>query len=91
MTATERPNIRNIDCSLHDHIEVVCLHGYEVELVTRDGTRSRGVARDTKTSEGKEFLLLAGAKGEFEVALHELQSLQVLTPGARFSVLEFGN
>lgn len=78
-----------IDCSLHDHIEVACLHGYEVELISRDGVRSRGVARDTKTREGREFLLLADANGDFEVALHELQSLRVLTPGAQFSRLDF--
>jgi Rho-binding antiterminator len=78
-----------ISCDLHDHIEVVCMYGYQVKLELKNQQVIEGKAIDIITSPDKhEYLLIKNVKKQ-EVALTQLARLHVLTPDARFKVVEF--
>ncbi len=77
-----------IDCALHDHVEIACLFRYDLEVELRDGRRVRGRARTTRTGADKlEVLVLDGGQ---DIRLDRIARLRVLTPNARFDVVDFG-
>ena len=78
-----------ISCELHDHIEVACLFGYELDVTLVDGSHVRGRASTTKTALGSESLVLENRSGKCDIPLHEILTISVLTPGARFQELQF--
>lgn len=47
-----------IDCGLYDYLELACLHRYEITLSLVGGASAAGVAIDTKTENGEEFLIV---------------------------------
>lgn len=79
---------RTISCDLHDHIEVACLFGYELDVTMVDGSNVRGRARTTKTALGAESLVIETRSGERDLLLYEVVTISVLTPGARFQKLQ---
>ncbi len=78
-----------ISCDLHDHIEVVCMYGYQVKLELKNQQVIVGKAIDIITSPDKHEYLLIKNEEERQVALTQLAKLYVLTPDARFKVVEF--
>lgn len=78
-----------ISCDLHDHIEVVCMYGYQVRLELKNQQVIEGKAVDIITSPEKDEYLLIKNEEEQKVALTQLAKLQVLTPNARFKVVDF--
>ena len=79
-----------IACDLHDHLEVACLYRYDLEVHLRDGTQVSGQAVTTRTDADKtEYLVLETAAGRYEVAMPDLARIDVTTPSARFTTLEF--
>lgn len=78
-----------ISCDLHDYIEVVCMYGYQVKLELKNQQVIVGKAIDIITSPDKHEYLLIKNEEEQQVALTQLAKLYVLTPDARFKVVEF--
>lgn len=79
-----------IDCALHDHIEVACLHGYEICVTLRNGSQVAGKAVTTSTLPDKtEVLELFVSETPTRIVLNDLQRMEVLTPGAKFKHLDF--
>jgi Rho-binding antiterminator len=79
----------SISCDLHDYIEVVCMYGYQVKLELKNQQVIVGKAIDIITSPDKHEHLLIKNEEEQQVALTQLAKLYVLTPDARFKVVEF--
>ena len=78
-----------ISCDLHDHIEVVCMYGYQVKLELKNQQIIEGKAIDIITSpEKREYLLIKNEK-EQKIELTQLAKLQVLTPNAQFKEVNF--
>lgn len=78
-----------ISCDLHDHIEVVCMYGYQVKLELKNQQIIEGKAIDIITSPEKgEYLLIRNEK-EQKIELTQLAKLQVLTPNAQFKEVNF--
>ncbi len=78
-----------ISCDLHDHIEVVCMYGYQVRLELKDQQIFEGKAIDIITSPEKCEYLLIKNEQEQQIKLAQLAKLQVLTPNARFKEINF--
>ncbi|MDT8406145.1 MAG: Rho-binding antiterminator [Methylococcales bacterium] len=75
-----------IDCHLHDYLEVACVYRYQVRVTLKNGRTLTGTACDLVSEQGQEFLLL---DSQTRVALLELTTLDVLTPGAQFETVRF--
>ena len=76
-------------CDLHDHIEVVCMYGYQVKLELKNQQIIEGKAIDIITSPEKREYLLIKNETEQKVELTQLAKLQVLTPNAQFKEVNF--
>ncbi len=83
--------IRPISCALHDHLEIACLFGYELDVVQEnDGSAHAGRAVTTRTAVGGvEYLVLTAATGKVEIPMHKIDTVKVRTQEARFSELTF--
>lgn len=78
-----------IDCHLHDHLEVACLYGYELDVSLRNGTTIAARAVTTKTKNGEEYLVTRLRTGEQDIPMGEIASVIVRTKNAAFSKLDF--
>lgn len=79
-----------IHCNLHDHIEAACLFRYRLRIVTEDGRILPGTAKTTETDTKKqEWLLLDQDQDCLKIRMDNIRVLDVLTPGARFSRVDF--
>ncbi|MDP1557974.1 MAG: Rho-binding antiterminator [Nitrosomonas sp.] len=78
-----------ISCELHDFIEVACMYGYQVRLELKDQQVFEGKARDITTSEKREYLIISNEQQQQQVELTQLVRMQVLTPNARFTEVNF--
>ena len=81
-----------ISCELFDYIEIACMFSYEVTLTLDNGEQVTGTPVSTRISKDKtEYLIFipqgSGNKQEIETA--RLTKMTVLTPGARFSQVNF--
>lgn len=76
-----------IDCRLHDHIEIACLHRYRLRIRTNDDRIVVGMALTTETSAEKaEYLILQDGQ---RLRLDEIVQIEPLAPGAAFGVIRF--
>ena len=82
-------NYQPVDCGLYDHLEVACLHGYEVSLALRNDETDQGVAITVGARREGEFLTLATDKNKKEYRLDELSSLRVLSYPRSFDEISF--
>lgn len=78
-----------ISCDLHDHIEIVCMYGYQVRLILKDRQIFEGKAVDIITTADKREYLIIKNQQEQQIELTQLAKLQVLTPNARFKEVNF--
>lgn len=69
-------------CDLHDHIEIICMRSYPVEVHLLDGTVLTGVAADTRSSNGQEFLRLELQGQAQQIPLLQIERIHVLDPQA---------
>lgn len=77
----------SISCELHDYIEIACMYGYQLKLTLMDHQIVEGKAIDTTTSaEKREFLVLDHGQ---QVELNKIKKLQVTTPNAKFTEVNF--
>lgn len=79
----------NISCELHDFIEVVCMYGYQVQLILKDDQVLEGKAVDITTSKEKREYLIINNGQEQQVELTQITKLMVLTPHAQFKEVNF--
>lgn len=77
-----------ISCYLHDYLEIACLYGYRVKLSLNGGEKVEGKALDLQTIDKREYLLIEG-KTPHRIELNQLKKLQVLTPNAKFTEVNF--
>lgn len=87
----KNPTSKIIDCAVHDYIEVACLYAYELELRMLDGQQNQGKAITTRTQAGREWLVLQGEQGQFEVELNQVRSIKALTANRYFTEIEVGS
>lgn len=86
MTKKYRP----IHCDLHDHVELACIYRYRIRVATNDARIITGTAITTRTDRAKqEWLLVEEEGGETSIRLDRIRSIEPLTPGARFSKIQF--
>ena len=78
-----------IDCSLYDYLELACMHRYEINLSLVGGAASSGVATDTETNNGAEFLIIKSDNAIERVRLDLISSLQVVTEPRVFDYVDF--
>ena len=78
-----------ISCELHDYVEVVCMYGYQLKLTLKDGQIVEGKAIDITNSPEKREYLMIDSGTQQQIDLTELAKMEVLTPNARFSQVNF--
>lgn len=79
-----------ISCQIHDHVEIACLYGYQVELVMNDNSRLQGQAKTTQTgADKKEWLLLNQGNQVTRVELKQIKRMIALTDNPHFGVIDF--
>jgi len=78
-----------VDCGLYDHLEVACMHGYEVMLTLRSGKTDQGIAVTVEARGGGEFLTLEVNQNKREYRLDELRSLRVVSSPRTFDEISF--
>lgn len=64
-------------CDLHDHIEIICMRRYAVVVHQLDGTQLHGIAHDTRSTAGQEFLQLQQDNGRLEIPLLQIDYIEV--------------
>lgn len=78
-----------ISCELHDYVEVVCMYGYRVKLILKNGETIEGKATDIVSSaERREYLVIDNDNRQ-QIELTQLAKLEVLTPNAKFHEVVF--
>lgn len=78
-----------ISCDLHDYVELACMHNYRVQLTLKDRQVVTGKAMDIVTAEHREYLVVGEGDQQQKIDLTHLAKLEVLTPNAKFSEVEF--
>lgn len=84
-----------IACAEHDYLETACLYHYELVVFLKTSHKTLGQfftaqARTTKTStDKKEYWVLETDTAMVEIAMDQLVSVSVKTPGAMFDSLRF--
>ena len=78
-----------ISCELHDFVEVACMYGYRLRLILKNDQVIEGKAIDIVNSpEKRECLVIEGDSRQC-IELTQLIRMQVLTPNAKFSEVNF--
>lgn len=80
-----------VSCNQHDYLEIICMFHYEVAVHTVLGERVTGEALDVKLDNTRsEVLMLKTENSDVqEVSTDSIRLIEVLTPVARFSRVEF--
>lgn len=79
-------------CELYDHLEVACLHGYQLRIELLDGHELQARAITTETHADKaEYLRVRSADGEQLLRLDHLLAITPLDAGARFARVLLAN
>tara|TARA_B100001063_G_scaffold246139_1_gene284134 strand:- start:1424 stop:1690 length:267 start_codon:yes stop_codon:yes gene_type:complete len=83
-------NKTQISCSLYDHIEIVCLYKYKIEIHTIKEETFRGIAVDTKLNDAREECVVITSENINKlIILENIKKLKVLTQNAKFSEINF--
>jgi len=80
---------KQISCSLHDHVEVICMFHYKIRVFSDDESIYEGEAKDIISKQKKEYLLLLQNNTSKEIALENICKIEVLTANARISHIDF--
>jgi len=81
---------KNIACDLHDYLEIACLFAYQVRITLVTGETFTGVAKTTRVENKKELLVLAVDNAQLQkIETPKLKTMEVLTPNAKFTRIEF--
>ncbi|MDD2758663.1 MAG: Rho-binding antiterminator [Methylomonas sp.] len=78
-----------LTCDQHDYIEIACMFGYRVRLTLEDQQIMEGKAVGTLTDSDKREYLIIDDGQQHRIELMRLKKLQVLTPHARFTEMNF--
>ena len=78
-----------ISCELHDFVEVACMYGYQLRLILKNDQVVEGKAIDIVQSDDKREFLVVDSGSKQHIDLMELSKMQVLTPHAKFSEIDF--
>lgn len=78
-----------IDCGLYDYLELACLQQYEIDISLVGGASCSGVATDTQTKDGAEFLLVRTDAVVNKIRLDKISSLRVVTVPREFDYVNF--
>ena len=78
-----------ISCELHDFVEVVCMYGYRLKLILKDGQVVEGKAIDIVNSADKRECLVIDNDERQQIDLTRLAKMEVLTPNANLREVIF--
>lgn len=78
-------------CDLQDYLEIACLFKYEIRILCNDDTSTQGIARDVFSKQGKETLVMDCDGNAAYIDTSTMVSMDVITPGARFSHISFSD
>ena len=78
-----------ISCELHDFVEVACMYGYRLRLILKNDQVIEGKAIDVVNSPEKRECLVIEGDSMQHIELTQLIRMQVLTPNAKFSEVDF--
>ncbi|MFA6164450.1 MAG: Rho-binding antiterminator [Methylobacter sp.] len=79
----------SISCELHDYLEIACMYGYRVKLTLKDHQTIEGKALDMLTTSDKQEYLVIDNGQKQQIELNQLAKMQVLTPSAKFTKVDF--
>lgn len=71
-----------IACDVHDHIEIICMRRYPVQLFLHDSSQVQGIALDTRSTAQQEYLLLDQDGVNIEVPLLQIERIEVVAANA---------
>ncbi|MDM9652731.1 Rho-binding antiterminator [Pseudomonas sp. CW003PS] len=79
-------------CDLYDHLEIACMHRYQLAIELVDGSHLLGQALTTQTTAKEEFLLIRTSDGEQRLRMDRLLAITPQEANASFGrVLLSGN
>lgn len=79
-----------ISCSDYDHIEIVCMYRYPIQLILKSGDLIEGTAIDTKRDNERRECIELEVDGATQLQpLDELKSLIVLISNPHFEEITF--
>ena len=77
-----------ISCHQHDYIEVACLYRLHLRVTLADGGSVEGVARDTGSRQGREWLQLETGDGLRELDLAGVRRLEAVEDNPHFNCID---
>ena len=81
---------QSINCRIYDHIEMVCLYQYEIEITLIDDSVLIGKAINTKSDTEKiEYLVVKTQFDNQLIRLDTIKSISVITQNAVFDQIRF--
>lgn len=79
-----------ISCANHDYVEIACMYGFEVRLVLKNGQIIHGNASQTTYNENREeCIVLKTERGNSEVVLEQVASMEAVTRNPHFEKIKF--
>ena len=77
-----------ISCHQHDYIEIACLYRLRLQLTLIDGETLEGIARDTGSRQGREWLTLSIGDEEHEIDLDRIRRITALDRNPHFETID---
>ncbi len=79
-----------IDCGHYDYLELACVEGYLLDVITQSGTR-QGKALTLRTKTDGEYLIIALGDDQSEsIRLDQIQRVVVRSEPRKFAERTFG-
>jgi Rho-binding antiterminator len=86
-----------ISCDIHDYVEIACMYRFEVKLVVKvgqvkNGQIVQGIAFQTTYNKNREeCVVLKTEKGNEEIVLEQIASMEAVTKNPHFEKIAFGS
>jgi Rho-binding antiterminator len=91
-----------ISCDIHDYVEIACMYRFEVKLVVKIGQVKNGQVKNGQIVQGiafqttynknrEECVVLKTEKGNEEIVLEQIASMEAVTKNPHFEKIAFGS
>jgi Rho-binding antiterminator len=77
-----------ISCHRHDYIEIACLYRLRLRLRLRSGAAIEGVAVDTGSRKGREWMRVETEAGTRDLDLEDLKEIEATVDNPHFQRIE---
>lgn len=83
-----------ISCDLHDYLEIACIYKIPVHLLLTNGEEYSGIPITIEVNTNREEylqLLIDSSNERTDIVLHELETMEAITPNTHFSKVIFSS